>query len=116
VIEKIQDQHQRHFSCWAHNYLWIRVETGYVRCAPAGNRRFQETEVIQELEQIPPEATPMEAELTDSGCWRWTTATYVLVHGQPSDGTFQAYVNTLPEWNASFSSTLIWQRTHTLLA
>ena len=40
----------------------------------------------------------MEADLTESGYWTWTHATYVLVQSQPPNGTFREYVTTLPEW------------------
>ena len=79
VINSIHDHRQRHFSYWARNSLWVRVDTGYLRCEPEGGQIFRESDTIQRWETIPSDATPMEAELIESGRWKWTTATYVMV-------------------------------------
>ena len=79
-------------------FLWIRVECGYVQCDPIQAREFQEREVIHQWEEIPSDATPMEAELIQPGIWRCTTATYVLVTGIAPVTTFDEYVATLPKW------------------
>ena len=79
VINSIHDHRQRHFSYRARNSLWVRVDTGYLRCEPEGGQIFRESDTIQRWETIPSDATPMEAELIESGRWKWTTATYVMV-------------------------------------
>lgn len=63
-----------------------------------GDRTIRETEVVQQWENIPSEATPMEVTLLATGQLQWQSATYVLVSGQPPIGTFREFVDTLPSW------------------
>ena len=98
VLPSIQTHRQHHFCYWAHNHLWIRAETGYIRCEPEGYHVFIESDHVDPWDAIPPEATPMEAESTSPAQWKWTTATYVLTHGIVPAGTFSDYIETLPAW------------------
>ena len=99
IMNTIHGHRQRHFSYWARHFLWTRVDLGYVRCEPKeGGPIFRESDIIQKWEQIPPDATPMEAELLSPGRWKWTAATYFLVQGIHHVGTFSAFVETLPAW------------------
>jgi hypothetical protein len=98
VINSIHDQSQRHFCYWARDHLWVRTEHGYIICEPIGDKDFEETENIHQWHQIPDEATPMEAEMVKPGCWRWNTATYVLVSSIPSIGSFTEFIESLPKW------------------
>ena len=98
VIDSIRDHRQRQFCYWAWNYLWIRVDNGYVKCDPIQAREFQESEEIYSWEEIPTEATPMEAEIIQPGFWKCTTATYTLVQGITPATTFEEFVRTLPTW------------------
>jgi exonuclease III len=98
VINSIHKHRLRQFSYCAHNYLWVRTESGYVVCEPEGGQVFRETEHIQQWDAIPSDATPMEARFIGNARWKWTTATYVMVPGIIPAGTFGEYVETLPAW------------------
>jgi hypothetical protein len=98
VILSIHDQHQRHFCYWAWNFLWIRVDCGYIKCEPIQAREFQESDELYKCDEIPSEATPMAAELLKPGIWKCTVATYILVPGVPPVTTFDEFVTTLPPW------------------
>ena len=58
----------------------------------------QESDQTVSWETIPPDATPMEAELISTVRWKWTTATRILTQGMAPVGTFRDYIDTLPEW------------------
>jgi hypothetical protein len=40
----------------------------------------------------------MEVEAAASGCWKWTSATYVLTLGHSRTGTFSDFIQNLPPW------------------
>ena len=98
VIESIHDQSQRHFCYWAPHNIWIRADAGYIRCDPITGQLFQETDHIYQWNNLPANATPMEAALVKPGCWKWTAATCILSTGIPTIGTFSDFVHSLPNW------------------
>ena len=98
IVDSIHTQRQQHFCYWAPHYLWIRVQTGYLRCDPIADQLFQETDIVYQWYHLPADATPMEAVMVTPGCWKWTDATYVLTINIPTIGTFTDLVNSLPPW------------------
>ena len=104
VLDTIHGHRNRHFSYWSRNKLWIRNDTGYVQCNQVAHNTFKESHTVNTWEQIPAEATPMEVQPTSPRHWRWTTATCVLTQSAPTAGTFQEFIDTLPEWERELLS------------
>jgi hypothetical protein len=99
TITSIHQHHQRQFCYWSWNNLWVRTTDSYVRCDPEDLHNFNESDDVDQWEDIPSDATPMEVHLLVApGKWTWTNATYTLVPSPPNTGSFSDFVDRLPEW------------------